>query len=662
MRRDRAGSAHRGGFASGAAEAIYRAMTEQSPAEQFRRALAAATRALAQERELEVKYGGDRAAITRGGIVLPNPPEALTADEAAKARGRADALALRMALHDSAAHTKSLPPGDLGRKIFDAAEQARCEALGARSMRGVADNLDAALIDRCRRQGWNLAEDRQAAPLADALSMLVRERITGRAAPADAKGLMGVWRDELERAAGPALDALADAAADQRGFAEALRQVIRDLDLSDELGETEEQEDEDDSQDDSGLEQEPEPGEDEGQSEPESGEDDSAADARGTAAETDEIHYAEESSQRVESADEPGESLEAARPNWMPPKGGEAGAYKVFTTKYDEIIQASDLCDADELARLRRNLDQHLKGLETAVGRLANRLQRKLLAKQQRAWAFDLEEGVLDPARLPRVILDPMQPLSFKQEQDTDFRDTVVTLLLDNSGSMRGRPILVAAACADILARTLERCGVKTEILGFTTRAWKGGRSKEEWLASGKPPHPGRLNDLRHIIYKAADAPFRRARPALGLMLRDGLLKENIDGEALLWAHKRLLARPEQRRILMVISDGAPVDDGTQSANSPAYLEKHLREVIETIETRSEVELLAIGIGHDVTRYYRRAVTIVDVEQLAGAMTDQLADLFDEKPRGRRRAEPGRGRGGPGLSALKRATAGAVRK
>ncbi|MFP4520278.1 MAG: cobaltochelatase subunit CobT [Oceanicaulis sp.] len=634
-------------------------MTDQSPAEQFRRALATTTRALSKERELEIKYGGDKAAIARGGVVLPNPPEKLTIDEASKARGRADALALRYALHDSRAHQQSLPPGDTARKIFDAAEQARCEGLGAKAMRGVADNLDAALIDKCRRQGWNVAEDRQAAPLADVVSMLVRERISGRAVPDDAKGLMQVWREDLESAAGEALNALADAAADQKKFADALRQVIRDLDLSEELGEVEEDEDEEEAEDDSGAEQEPQSGEDPGEQDPDTGEDDEPADAKGTTADTDDIHYAEESQTRIEADDEPGESMEAARPNWVAPRDEDADAYKVFTTRFDEVIQAQDLCDDDELARLRRNLDQHLKGLEGAVGRLANRLQRKLMAKQQRSWAFDLEEGVLDPARLPRVILDPMQPLSFKQEQDMEFRDTVVTLLLDNSGSMRGRPILVAAACADILARTLERTGVKTEILGFTTKAWKGGRSKEMWLEQGKPPNPGRLNDLRHIVYKNADAPWRRSRPNLGLMLRDGLLKENIDGEALLWAHKRLQARPEQRRILMVISDGAPVDDGTQSANSPAYLEKHLRETIGFIEEKSDVELLAIGIGHDVTRYYKRAVTIVDVEQLAGAMTDQLADLFDKQPRARRRGRTGevrKDRGGPGLSALKRAT------
>ena len=641
-------------------------MTDHSPAEQFRRALATTTRALSGDRELEVKFGGESAALVRGRIHLPNPPEKLDLSDAARARGKADALALRLALHDGDTHRQGLPPGSTARQVFDAAEQARCEALGAKSMLGVADNLDAALIDRCRREGWNHAEDRQDAPLADAISMLVRERVTGRPAPDDAKGLMKVWREDLEAAAGGALDALAEAAGDQGAFAKALRQVLRDLDLSDELGETEEDEDDDDSQDDSGVEQEPQTGEDDGDSDPDEGEDNQPEDAKGTAADTDDIHYSEDSQTRIEADDEPGESLDAARPNYVAPRGEDANVYKIFTTAHDEVIQASDVCDDEELARLRRNLDQHLKGLEAAVGRLANRLQRRLLAKQQRAWSFDLEEGVLDPARLTRVVTDPMSPLSFKQEQDMEFRDTVVTLLLDNSGSMRGRPILVAAACADILARTLERCGVKTEILGFTTKAWKGGRSKEDWLSQGKPPNPGRLNDLRHIIYKSADAPWRRARPNLGLMLRDGLLKENIDGEGLLWAHKRLKARPEQRRILMVISDGAPVDDGTQSANSPSYLEKHLREVIDMIENRSEVELLAIGIGHDVTRYYKKAVTIVDVEQLAGAITDQLASLFEDSPRApQRRFKDGtvrKDRGGPGLSALKRATSGALRR
>ncbi|PWE16818.1 cobaltochelatase subunit CobT [Marinicauda salina] len=639
-------------------------MTEHSPSDDFKRALTAATRSIAKDRELEVKFGGEAARSVEGRIVLPNPPDDISEEKAASLRGKADAAALRAALHDQAAHAKAMPPGARARGIFEAAEQARCEALGARAMKGVGDNLDAALVEKSLREGWNRVEDRQSAPMSEAVSMLVRERISGRPAPEEAKGLMEVWRDDLEAAAGEALDALAEEAGDQDEFARALRRVIRDLDLSDELGEDAEDDSQDDAQDDAGVENQPQSGDEDGDAKPEGGDDEETQDAKGTAADSEDIHFSEDSGTKIEADDEPGDQFQAARPNWVRPEGEDPNAYKVFTTKYDEVITAQDLCDVEELTRLRRNLDHHLKGLEAAVGRLANRMQRRLMAKQQRSWQFDLEEGVLDPARLPRVIMDPMQPLSYKQEKDTEFRDTVVTLLIDNSGSMRGRPILVAAACADILARTLERCGVKCEILGFTTRAWKGGRSKEDWLAAGKPPNPGRLNDLRHIVYKAADAPWRRSRVNLGLMLRDGLLKENIDGEALLWAHQRLLGRPEQRRIMMVISDGAPVDDGTQSANSPAYLEKHLREVIDLIETKSDVELLAIGIGHDVTRYYRRAVTLLDVEQLAGAMTDQLAALFDKDPRraarGRRRApsperSEARARSGRDLSALKRA-------
>ena len=349
-----------------------------------------------------------------------------------------------------------------------------------------------------------------------------------------------------------------------------------------------------------------------------------------------------------DTSDENTDGEEPFRPQLPFSSNTNEDFYKVYCNTFDEIVEADDLCDAEELTRLRAYLDKQLANLQGVVARLANRLQRRLMAQQNRSWDFDIEEGILDTAKLMRVIIDPMHPLSFKVEKDTQFRDTVVTLLLDNSGSMRGRPITVAATCADILARTLERCGVKTEILGFTTRAWKGGQSREKWLGGGKPANPGRLNDLRHIIYKAADEPWRRARRNLGLMMREGLLKENIDGEALIWAHNRLLGRPEQRRILMVISDGAPVDDSTLSVNSGNYLERHLRQVITDIEGRSPVELIAIGIGHDVTRYYKRAVTIVDAEELGGAMTEKLAELFDDKvtpqKTGRRMPRPGKGR------------------
>jgi cobaltochelatase CobT len=365
--------------------------------------------------------------------------------------------------------------------------------------------------------------------------------------------------------------------------------------------------------------------------------------AQAEATEAEEADDTEDSDMDMEAGEEqPGRPSKRHEPDFN--RGRNEPAYRAFTTQFDEVIDAAELCDADELTRLRHMLDQQLSHLQAVVAKLANRLQRRLLAKQNRSWNFNLEEGLLDAARLPRVIVNPELPLSYKQESDTEFRDTVVSLLIDNSGSMRGRPITVAAMTGDILARTLERCGVKVEILGFTTRMWKGGQSREHWIAGGKPSNPGRLNDLRHIVYKSADAPWRRARKNLGLMLREGILKENIDGEALLWAHNRLIGRPEQRKIMMVISDGAPVDDSTLSVNPGNYLEHHLRQVIDWIELRSPVELIAIGIGHDVTRYYRRAVTLVDVEQLGGTVLEQLAALFEEDSAPAQRRFAGAGR------------------
>jgi cobaltochelatase CobT len=465
--------------------------------------------------------------------------------------------------------------------------------------------------------------------MADILALIARERLTGDPPPPAAKALVDAFRPAIEAKAGPDLDRLTGSVEDQKAFARIARAIVRDMELGDDLSDAPDQ----DAQDEESQDGEAEASNDgEGEGEDQSPQsatlDDSekshreSETAESTLTETDEDENAEPSDDELET----GDGDRPARPD-LKDSGKAEPAYKVYTTAHDEVVIAEELCDAEELTRLRAYLDQQLAHLSNVVARLANRLQRRLLAQQNRTWSFDLEEGLLDVARLTRVIVDPTAPLSFKQEEDTEFRDTVVSLL------MRGRPIMVAAVCADILARTLERCGVKVEILGFTTRAWKGGASRDDWLKDGKPPSPGRLNDLRHIIYKSADAPWRRARKNLGLMMREGLLKENIDGEALMWAHQRLIGRSEQRRILMVISDGAPVDDSTLSVNSGHYLERHLRRVIGEIEGKSPVELIAIGIGHDVTRYYRRAVTIVDVEQLGGAMTEQLASLFEEEPR-----------------------------
>jgi cobaltochelatase CobT len=609
----------------------------ETPAEVFKRALAHAARALAEQSELEVVFGSDGPRLANGVLTLPHPPRDPGAPESATLRGQADRLALRLANHDEALHARLRPLDTRAAEVFEAVEQARVEAVGSRSLAGVRANMNAALLTRLERMGALRAMDAERVPVAETVALAVRERLTGQRAPDGAGALLDLVRPELEAKAGKTLDALAEVAGDQTAFAERLRDVLRALDLdpgdgrgdelSDQPGEDEPDPQDQDAADD--QDEEDDAGGGEGQSMDGSADDQASGDEResrpdGAPGDPD-----------GEASDDGPEVNEGALPNRqdIADDGRPVDAYRVFTSAFDEVIDAADLCDPNELERLRALLDQQLTALSSVVARLANKLQRRLMAQQNRSWMFDLEEGVLDTARLTRIITDPTSPLSFKAESESPFRDTVVTLLLDNSGSMRGRPIMVAAVCADILARTLERCGVKVEILGFTTRAWKGGQSREAWITAGKPANPGRLNDLRHIIYKSADAPWRRAKKNLGLMMREGLLKENIDGEALTWAHERLLGRPEARRILMVISDGSPVDDSTQSANSALYLEKHIREVIEFIETRSPVELLAIGIGHDVTRYYRRALTIVDVEQLAGAMIEKLAELFDAEPK-----------------------------
>jgi cobaltochelatase CobT len=610
-----------------------RTSPKESPTEPFKRAVGGCLRAIAAKGDIEVTFAAERPGLSGGKARLPEPARKLTKGEAAIVRGHADAIALRFACHDPAVHRRLVPGGQQARAVFEAVEQARVEAIGARRMNGVASNLAAMLDDRFHRGKYDEITDRADAPIEDALALLVRERLTGELPPQAARRLVDLWRPLIEDRAGRNLDRLEHLLENQRGFGDAIHDLLDALDMGDDR--SSESDDEDDGEKGEQDKRKDDTGEDGDASE--------SADAQRMSLEDAEVSADQLPDSTAESVDAPtadmsddaemGDSETAAEP-WRPrlhgrnePRGPD---YRPFVTRFDETVEADELCEPEELERLRGYLDKQLSHLQGVVARLANRLQRLLMAQQSRAWEFDLEEGLLDPARLSRVIVDPLHPLSFKREKDTSFRDTVVTLLLDNSGSMRGRPITVAATCADILARTLERCGVKVEILGFTTRAWKGGQSRESWLAAGKPANPGRLNDLRHIVYKSADEPWRRARKNLGLMMREGLLKENIDGEALDWAHKRLLARSEQRRILMMISDGAPVDDSTLSVNPGNYLERHLRWIIEEIELRSPVELIAIGIGHDVTRYYRRAVTIVDAEELGGAMTEKLAELFEE--------------------------------
>lgn len=611
-------------------------MAQATPIDRFRDVLAGTARAIANDGEVELAFSADAPAQSGRALKVPMPGRALPADQVAEARGFADGFALRLRLHDAKLHARGAPAEPVARAVHDAVETARIEALGARGFAGIGDNLDASLAMRMRSDPIARARTRDEVPLSTAIQLMVRERLTGKPAPQTAAGGLALVSDWIEEKAGRDLDALALSIDDQAQFARLIADLLADLELTE--GRMEPDDADDGGEEDEG-ESEGEDDQDEQGDDDQSGQGDAEVEARGEQRESEDAEgEGEEQDQEGEPLDDmDGQDGEEGRDGMLPTRPNKPFSdfapsfeYKPFTTQFDEVVAATDLCDDEELGRLRAYLDQQLIHLQGIVTKLANRLQRRLMAQQSRSWDFDQDEGLLDAARLARVVVNPMQSLSYKIERDTDFRDTVVTLLIDNSGSMRGRPIGIAAISADILARTLERCGVKAEILGFTTRAWKGGQARDAWLAQGRPPAPGRLNDLRHIVYKEADEPWRRARKSLGLMMREGLLKENIDGEALLWAHSRLIARPEERKILMVISDGAPVDDSTLSVNSGSYLERHLRQVIGWIEGRSPVELVAIGIGHDVTRYYQRAVTIMDVDQLAGTMIEQLAGLFDQ--------------------------------
>ncbi len=602
-------------------------MSAESPLDRFKLALTGATRAIGRDAETEVAWTADAPGQQGKTLRVPMPPRTLPAAQVAEARGFADSFALRQRHHNASLHTRNAPAEADARACYDAVETVRYEALGSNNYSGMRGNLDAAQDVRMAADPITRAATADEVPIQSALALLLREKLTGQPVPETARAGVDLVRGWIEDKAAGDFERLALSLDDQKAFQSLSLDMLRHL----ELVRADEQPDD-----------APDEGEDDGENEtPDDDSDDQtgedgkqqqiaadAQDADGEDGDEQEIGSEQETSDG-EPGDEGEEGMMPVRPNRPWTDLPDSFDYKAFTTAFDEVVEAQDLCDYEELDRLRAYLDSQLAGLAGIVTRLANRLQRRLMAQQNRSWDFDQEEGLLDAARLARVIVSPGHSLSYKVEHEQEFKDTVVTLLIDNSGSMRGRPISIAAISADILARTLERCGVKVEILGFTTRAWKGGQSRERWLADGKTPNPGRLNDLRHIIYKQADQPMRRARKNLGLMMREGLLKENIDGEALLWAHERLLMRHEDRRILMVISDGAPVDDSTLSVNNAGYLETHLRKVIDWIEKQSPVQLVAIGIGHDVTRYYKRAVTIMDVEQLGGTIIEQLADLFE---------------------------------
>lgn len=607
-------------------------MSKNSENTQFQNATASTLKAISGNmiEEREIKFSGSTSYLSTKEVRLPIISKELDGAELLKLRGEADKIALKIKYHDPVLHSKYLPSSDLSSQIFQLAEESRIEAIGSKNLLGIKKNLQDLVVEKFKETILPVpgGEDKEA--LVNALHLVIREKITGSNSPPNTSVSLEKWRPWINNKIGNLLNQLAENTTNQEIFAKYTKELLsalhadigeRDPNNDGENEDTEDNNPDENEENDSSAESESDNDEDAGL--------DSSSDAQ------DSDQEIEGETQDTDADNEDGESEGEIVPN--PLSGDNIGKnninynYQVFSTKYDEIVNATELCDEDELSRLRGTLDKQLENLQGAIARLANKLQRKLQAKQNRSWNFDLEEGMLDASKLARVITQPLFPLSYKQEKDMKFRDTIVTLLIDNSGSMRGRPITIAAICADIMARTLERCGVKVEILGFTTKAWKGGQSREQWINDGKPTYPGRLNDLRHIIYKPADAPWRRAKNSLGLMLREGILKENIDGEALIWAHERLLGRVEDRKILMVISDGAPVDDTTLSSNSGNYLELHLKQVISFIENRSPVELVAIGIGHDVTRYYDKAVTLTDAEQLGGAVTEQLADLFNEE-------------------------------
>ena len=605
----------------------------EEPSDRMKRVTAATLRAVAQSPKLEVAYANDSKALTATTVQLITPSRMISIAERSRLRGEADQLAVKLRYHNPALAPRSQPQSAVAKAVFDSLEQTRCEILGAQDMVGIKTNIDAALNHDYRRKGYDRMAERTDQTMAEMVRLYLREVITHQPPPESAQSLMQLWRPWLQQRLLPAtIERLAEKIGNQVAFAREIRQLLVSLEL--ETAEDALREESDDAPNQDGA---AEDQENESETDEDAPPDESAAGESETSIDQSDDDAAnsgepdEEDIEEGETSDKMGSDEPPPQVNNNDPIAAGLAAYRIYTREYDEIVEATELCEEEELEKLRKLLDDQLKPLQSVVGRLANRLQRRLLARQQRSWEFDLEEGILDAARLTRVILQPSHALSYKREKETNFRDTVVSLLIDNSGSMRGRPISIAAMSTDILARTLERCAVKVEILGFTTRAWKGGQSREAWLKAGKvPQNPGRLNDLRHIIYKAADAPYRRAKMGLGLMLREGLLKENIDGEALLWAHSRLVTRPEQRRILLVISDGAPVDDSTLSVNSNNSLERHLRDVITMIERKGAVELSAIGIGHDVTRYYSRAITLTDAEQLGGALIEKVTELFDD--------------------------------
>ena len=599
---------------------------KQYSSETVKKALSETTRAISKKNDLTINFENEATKNNKNTIQLSRISNDNSGNDIIYARGEADSKALYIRYHDEAIDQKYAPKGDIALNLFNEMEKARCEAIGGSIYPGAAKNIENK-IEKESKKFFEKSEPNQKFPLQDSLRLLIKKKTLHYKLSKNSQKGLDMWEDFILNESKSNFSKILSSIDNQEEFAKLSRNIIKDLGYGDQLGEEPEYDDnaDNDNQNDESNESEnsDENDNDEQQLPDEVEElvsDSSTTDDLSVEEEINEVEPQEDTNEEQNNRKKTNSFFSEADPN-----------YKVFNNIYDEEILAENLAAEEELAKLRIYLEQQLDQVKGAVSRLANKLQRRLQAQQNRTWKFDLEEGFLDASRLARIITNPTTPLTYKQESEIEFKDTIVTLLIDNSGSMRGRPISIAAICAEIIASTLERCQVKCEILGFTTKAWKGGKSREDWLSKDRPNNPGRLNDLRHVIYKQADVPLRRARLNLGLMMKEGLLKENIDGEALEWANKRLIKRSESRKILMVISDGAPVDDSTLSVNPSNYLENHLKNVISMIEKRGLLELIAIGIGHDVTRYYRNAITITDIEQLAGAMTEQLARLFDKK-------------------------------
>jgi len=588
--------------------------------ERFKSAISSAVKAISENFEIEIKFG-DKIDSKKNCVNLPEIINLKNLQDFTRLRARADSEALKIKYTDKKTYLEKEPKGAMAKALYAIAEQIRYEKIGANKLKGVKNNIIQSYENKFKNKKISEIKTESDVPITEAFELYLRNYFFKIKQNKATKKTLSYWKDLFDKNLKSNLNELNSCVENQKEFGGKISDLISSLEFDD--SDSKEKEDEKEV-----LDNNPSSSNDENGENNQNNQEEDDKDSKPN------LNLLDVDIESVSDSENLNENeTKEIHGNQILQKGKKLlkDKYKIFTNEFDEIKEAQDLENKEEISRLRKNLDQQLTNLQNIVGKLANRLQRQLMAKQNRSWEFDIEEGLLDSSKLSRVIIDPFHSLSYKNEKQTDFKDTVVTLLIDNSGSMRGRPISVAAICADILSRTLERCAVKVEILGFTTKNWKGGKSREKWNLNNKPSHPGRLNDLRHIIYKSADTPWRQTKKNLGLMLKEGILKENIDGEALLWAFKRISKRKEERKILMIISDGAPVDDSTLSVNSGDYLEKHLKQTVKWIEENTNIEIIAVGIGHDVTRYYKKAVKIADVQELGDVMVNQLTNLFKEK-------------------------------